>query len=297
MRITNNMLSDNILKNLSSVLERMNVYQNQVSTGKRFSKPSEDPIGVGRSLSLRAVIKDLEQYGENLDDALSWLDATDGALRNTTGVLQKAREIAVSGANDTLNQTDRDNLATEVEQLLEETINLANTSSEGRYIFAGHRTTTQPFTPTGSPVTSVAYSGDDGSILYETEKGINVTVNLPGSDVFTGTQDIFQALIDLRDHLQAGDVSNISLDIGEIDACMDQVLNSGAVVGAKMNRLEMSKERLSESSLHLTELLSEIEDVDMAEAIIKLKTEENVYRAALSVGTRIIQPSLLDFLR
>ncbi len=296
MRITNQMLNDTVLKNLSASLERLNVYQNQVSTGKRFNSPSDDPIGVGRAISLRAVLKSVDQYISNTDDALSWLDVTDMALRNATSVLQKAREIAVSGANDTLTQAARDTLAIEVDELLSETINIGNTTYGGRYVFAGFSTTAQAFTPVGSPITSVTYDGDAGEIMYEIDKGINVGVNIVGSDVFTGSQDIFQALINLRDNLSAGDISGISNGIAEIDASMDQVLNSEAIVGARMNRLEMSKERLSESSLHLTELFSEIEDVDMAEAIIKLKTEENVYKSALSVGTRVIQPSLLDFL-
>jgi flagellar hook-associated protein 3 FlgL len=296
MRITNRMLVDNLLKNLTGNLERMSVYQEQLATGKQFSAPSDNPIGVARSLSLRAVLKDQEQYVKNTDDALAWLDTTDLALSNATGILQKARELAVSGANDTMTQEARDDLAIEVQELLEETINIGNSSYGGRYIFGGYMTTAQPFIAVGSPTTSVTYNGDAGNIAYEIDRGINVSVNIPGSDVFEGAQNIFQSLIDLRDDLQAGNISNVSSDIGKFDAAMDQVLNQRATVGARMNRLEVSKDRISESTVRLTELLSQTEDVDMAEAILKLKSEENVYQSALAVGTRIIQPSLLDFL-
>ncbi len=297
MRVTNRMLTDTVLKNLTGTLERMSVYQNQLATGKQFTMPSDDPIGVARSLSLRAVLNNQDQYIKNTGDALSWLDTTDIALGNVTNMLQKAREIAVSGANDTLTQNARDNLAIQVDALLEETINIGNNLYGGRYIFAGFKTTTKPFTAVGSPITSVTYNGDNGSILYEIDRGINVGVNTVGSDVFIGTQNVFQALIDLRDDLQAGDVNNISVDIGKFDDAMDQVLNQRAIVGARTNRLEVSTERLTDNSIRLAELLSETEDVDITEAILKLKTEENVYMSALSVGARIIQPSLLDFLR
>jgi len=297
MRITSKMVEGSVLRNLNSSMERMSKYQNQLSTGKQFSSPSDDPIGVAQTLSLKAVLKDMEQYDKNIGDALAWMNIADSSLGNVGDTLQKAREIAVQGANGSLSQFDRDILAGEVEQLLEELVSAANSSYGGRYIFGGFRTTTEPFTSVGSPITAVNYNGDNGNILYETEKGISIAVNVPGSDAFQGATNVFQSLIDLRDNLLAGDAAAVSNDIGAVDASFDQVLNSRSVIGARINRLEASRERMIDRSLNFSKLLAETEGADMAEVIMNLTMEENVYRAALSSGARIIQPSLLDFIR
>jgi len=291
------MIEGSVLGNLNSSMERMSRYQNQLSTGKQFNLPSDDPIGVAQALSLKSVLRGIDQYKKNIGDALSWMDTSDSAMGDAVDALQSARETAVRGANDTYSQKDRDIMARDIEQLLDRLISVANTSFGGRYVFAGHRTTTEPFTPVGSPITAVNYNGDIGSIEFEVQKGINVATNISGVDIFQGATDVFQTLINLRDHLLAGNTASIGADMGALDDAMEQIQNNRSIIGARINRLEATEGRLTERSLSLMKLLSEKEDVDMAEVIMSLKMEENVYRAALSSGSMVIQPSLLDFIR
>jgi flagellar hook-associated protein 3 FlgL len=296
MRITNNMLQSTLINNIIGSYERMENYQWQESTGKAFKRPSDNPIGVNQSLNYKVSLKDLEQYTSNIEGALSWLDSADTALRDGVGLLQRAKTLAVSGANSTNGQSELNALADEVGQILENMIDVGNTQFAGRYIFGGFKTTGAPFETTDSPPSSVDYTGDEGSINYEIEKGVSVGVNQNGNEVFKSPTDVFGVLINLRDHLLAGDYNAVSQDTSGINDAMDMITSALMNVGAKTNRLETTQDRLEQSKLNLTELKSNVEEVDMAEVIVKLKTEETVYQAALATGASIMRKSLIDYL-
>jgi flagellar hook-associated protein 3 FlgL len=150
----------------------------------------------------------------------------------------------------------------------------------------------------GSPATAVIYSGDSGILNREIGVGITLSINVTGAQVFSGASNIFDSLIMLRDNLIAGNTAAISTgDINNLDRSIDNVLAYRAEIGAKINRLELHKERLGDMRVNFTKLLSANEDADMAEVIMNLQIQENVYRASLSTGARIIQPTLVDFLR
>jgi flagellar hook-associated protein 3 FlgL len=247
-------------------------------------------------LNYKVSLKELEQFTSNIDGALSWLDSTDTALRDGVGLLQRAKTLAVSGANATNGQTELNALAEEIGQILENMVDVGNTQFAGRYIFGGFKTTGAPFETPDSPPSSVDYTGDEGSINYEIEKGVSVGVNQNGNDVFKNPTDVFSVLINLRDHLLAGDYSAVSQDTSNINDAMDMITSALMNVGAKTNRLETTQDRLEQSKLNLTELKSNVEEVDMAEVIVKLKTEETVYQAALATGASIMRKSLIDYL-
>ncbi|MDI6799679.1 MAG: flagellar hook-associated protein FlgL [Actinomycetota bacterium] len=297
MRVTNKMVQARILTNLNSSMGRLNMLQNQLSTGKLFSSPSEDPIAAAQSLSIKSIIKDIEQYQKNINSATAWIDIAETSMSDVVSTVQKSREIAVAGASGTASADDREALAKEVDQLLEGLVTVANTSYGGKYIFAGFRTTAEPFAKVGDPITSVAYNGDGGEILYETESGIKVAVNIPGSEIFGGPNNSFNALIDLRDHLLAGNTAALTADIGLIDQALEQVQDKRSIFGARANRLEAADNRLTDRMINLKKLLAKTEDIDMAEVIMNLKMEENVYQAALAAGSRVMQMSLLDYLK
>ncbi|MDI6716289.1 MAG: flagellar hook-associated protein FlgL [Actinomycetota bacterium] len=294
MRITNSMLSNTILKNISASYERLEKYEAQLSSGKLFRRPSDNPITVKQAMDIRASLKDIDQYLGNIEDGISWLDTADTALRNASDLLHRAKELAVRGANATNSQDELQAIALEVDQLLENMISIGNTTFADRYVFAGHKTTMVPFTNAGS---TVNYNGDSGSISYEIEKGITAQVNLPGDNVFKGTTDVFQVLIDLRDHLRAGNYSAVSQDTSRVDDALDAITNALTVIGARTNHLELTRDRQEQAKINLSEILSNIEDADLAEVIVKLKMEENVYQSALLTGSMAMQKSLIDFLK
>ncbi len=298
MRVTNTMLGNTILKNISASYGRIERSEDQLSSGKLYRQPSDNPVAANKSLGIRVAIKETEQYLSNIDDGLMWLNTADTSLKNSTDLLQRAKELAVAGANSTNTQTELNAIATEVDQLIQDMMTIGNTDLAGRYIFGGNQTTVAPFSEVGGPPpTGINYNGDSKAINYETEKGVNVSVNLPGDSVFKGATDVFQTLITLRDDLLAGDYAAVSADTSSVDDAMGMISDALMVIGAKTNRLEMAQGRLEDDKLGLTKALSGVEDADLSEVITRLKMDENVYQSALMAGSTAMQKSLIDFLK
>ncbi len=299
MRITNSMMVKNVTNNLYKNLARLDKLNKQLSSGKSINLPSDDPVAVARSLSLRAVVAETEQFRANLADARSWLEATDSALLAVEEILNRAKELAVKGSSGTLSPEDQQAIAYEVDQLIDQLIGIANTSHEGRYIFAGQQTLTEPFTRTGD---NISFQGDDGKLQFRIGPGQLLTVNLNGQEVFGLNEaepgKIFKALVDLKQNLEAGDGAKIGNEtLGELEAAKDNLLRYHSELGARMNRVELADLRMGELKVNYQQLQSLNEDVDIAEVIMELKMSETVYRAALATGARVIMPTLVDFLR
>lgn len=296
MRVTNNMLISNMMRNLNSSLKRMQRVHNQMSSGKRFSMPSEDPVGVAKSLKVRADLNENVQFKKNADDALSWLETTETALMQIKEVLQRARELAVQGANGVLSPEDCQKIAEEVVQLRDQLVSLGNSTYAGKHIFAGYKTNQAPvgLNPDGS----LNYAGDLGQIMYQVGVSDILQGNMTAREIFEpGGKDLFADMQDFIDALNIGDTGTVGGIIGDIDVHMENILAKVAETGAKVNRMKLVVNRLEDDYLNFNKLLSQNEDADMAEVITRLKSEENVYMAALAGGARIIQPTLVDFLR
>ncbi len=296
MRITNSMLSNLVLQDISSSYGRMEGYQLQLSSGKKYQYPSDNPAAVNQSLNIKSSLKNIDQYLSNINNGVSWLNTADSALRDAADLLHTAKELAVKGANATYSQDELNSMATEVDQLLGSMLDTANTSYAGRYIFAGFKTTTQPFTKVAGSPDTVSYNGDQGSTNYEIDQGVNVTINIPGSTVFKGSTDVFQTLINLRDHLRAGNYAAVSGDASQVDNALNAITSALSTVGTTTNRLDLTKNNLEQGQVNLSQILSNVEDADMPNVLVKLKTEQTVYQAALMTGSMVIQKSLIDFL-
>ncbi|MEQ2128565.1 flagellar hook-associated protein FlgL [Caldanaerobacter subterraneus KAk] len=296
MRVTHNMMISTFLTDYYNNLERLQKGQNMLSSGKKFTRPSDDPVAVATSLRIKTDMARNDAYTKNADDAKSWLEITDSALSQLGDLLQRTRELAVEGANGTLTQSDMEKIAQEIMQLKAQMVQVGNTQYNGRYIFAGFKTDTAPFSETAN-----SYSGGDNFIEFEVGPGGNkMAVNVPGSrlfDVVGGTSRLLQMMDDLKSALENGDHQAVSSMIADIDKQLENVLSVRAEVGAKSNRIDLIQNRLQNDNYNFTALLSKNEDADMAEVITNLKMDENVYRASLAAGARIIQPSLIDFLR
>ncbi|MFZ3171730.1 MAG: flagellar hook-associated protein FlgL [Carboxydocellales bacterium] len=294
MRITNNMMVGTFMRNLNNNARGMDKLQERLSTGKQLNRPSDDPVGLVGALRLRTGLTETDKYLNNTNDGVSWLQTTDTAIGQAGDILQRVRELTISGASDVLPQQARDAINQEIMQLSAQLLQVANTTHGDRYIFAGYRTNQPSFGAGG------VYNGTPSPSPIEYEIGVNVKmqVNVEGDRVFKTIPDIFQLLTDISNDLTTANTANLSGSrITEIDAAMDRVLSIRAEVGAKTNRLELTQTRLEDSKLNFTALLSKVEDADMGETITQLKMQENVYSATLAAGARIIQPTLLDFLR
>jgi flagellar hook-associated protein 3 FlgL len=246
-------------------------------------------------LSLRARLDEDDQHLRNIDSAKAWLEASDQGLDGLEKVLERARTLALSGASQTMGPGELKAMATEVDQLLQEALQLANSKQDNQYLFAGLKTTTTPFTlQEGSPDT-VTYNGDSGQMLRQTGPDTAVAVNVTGEGPLL---DLFAALIGLRDDLEAGNSSQIgSLRLQSLDNALDSISSLRGRVGAKISGLEVTAQRINDFKITLQSLLSKAEDVDMAEAAMELATAQTAYQAVLAVGSQAIKLSLVDFMK
>ena len=304
MRITNNMLVNNMMYNLGNNLERLDRIQQQLSTGKKIASPSDDPIVASRALKMRTDVAEIQQYKKNVEDANSWMEITESTLNNMGDIMHRLRELAIQGANGAMSADDNQKVSAEVEQLKQQMIQMSNTTYGGRYIFAGFKTD-QPLVD-GDGIYNIKVENTGANreeIKYEIGVGDKININVLGSELLGGVGDIGTApklIEDLNNFitsLNSNDSNGIRSAIDKIDENMDNILMIRADVGARTNRLELTNNRLMADDTNFTKLMSQNEDADMAEVIMKLKNEENVYNASLAGGARIIQPTLVDFLK
>ena len=289
IRVTPRLMAQRMLSNLQSQSRRLLVLQEQLSTGLKVNSPSQGPLDARRAISARGSIAAIEQYLTNISNVGPQLEETSTTIQTTLDVFHRARELTLQGGNGTNSQSNRIEIAEEVNQLLESVVSQANHQSNGRYIFGGSRTLNTPFSVTraaNGDITAVTYEGNDEE-----------TVNETGFDAFLSQQDVFQTLIDIRDNLLAGNLDDLqNARLTELDAVQDQLLQSTARVGAVQNRLERLSSDHEDFVLQLRTVLSDSIDADYAETIVNLNSETNAFEAALNATSRVIQPSLLDFL-
>lgn len=303
MRMTNNILVNNVKRNISRNIYQLSKYDNMLATGKRINKPSDDPVGLVDSLRLSSRLQENAQFQANVKDAQSWLESSDSALGNVNKIIERVYELTMQTVNGTLEPEDRQKTMLEVRELRGELINLANSTYGDRYIFGGKDTKTLVYDETAYALTGgwnpELFSGNH-NIVYEVGAGVTVPVNMQAQGAFgAGTaNDIIANMQTLIDDMNADNVDAMkSTGITQLQQNIETVLASRAQIGARINRLEMSTDRLQELEINFTKLLSEVEDVDVAKTILDLKNQENVYRTSLAVGARIIPPTLMDFLR
>jgi flagellar hook-associated protein 3 FlgL len=294
MRITHRMISDTTIQNMRNNLSKLESLHSSITTGKRLSRPSDDPAAVARTLTYTSDLAAGEVFLRTMDSSMSWMSATDSALDDAGSLLQRARELAVQGANGTLTPDDMKRIGAEVDSLLTQMVVTGNASLRGQRLFAGQKIDADPFTPAGT-LPGYTYAGDTGAMRREYDVNAYLTINTPGQVTF---DPAFKALFNLRDHLNAGNAAAItSSDITAVDQALDTILSARAEVGAKMNRVEAAQGRQTLLQVNLEELRSKSEDTDFTEAISKFSIQETVYKASLQVGGQAIQPSLLDYLR
>jgi flagellar hook-associated protein 3 FlgL len=284
-----------MLGHLQNNMEDLNNLNEQLSSGKLFQKPSDSPIKVSDSLNYKSILNRNTQYQRNLGQAENWLNSTESALKSGTEVIQRARELTIYASTDSLTSEDRKKIASEVEQLRDELVDISQAKQGDNYIFSGQRIDQKPFNITKTPDYEVDYQGDKRTITRQFNDGVEMKINLNGEDVF---KDDIEALNNLYEDLKDGEKSEeIGTYLEKMDTSIDNFINLRSQVGAKLNRVKMTESRLTSEELHITKMKSENEDADLAEVITNLKMEETVYRASLASGSRIMQQSLVDFMR
>jgi flagellar hook-associated protein 3 FlgL len=292
MRITQGMLASNSLRYLSKGYERLGDYQEQLNTGKKISRPSQDPVVAMKGMYYRTNLREVEQYQRNLSEAYLWMDNSEAGLDQANKALQRVRELVVQGKNGTNGEDDRFAIAKEIDQLKQALVEVANTKVAGRYIFNGTSVDNPPVEH-GDPPTVTMNTED---YMIEVSAGVDIKANINPENVFN--QDLFTTLDNIVKTFDE-EYSSEDMDqfLTDIDDHLDTLQAERSEMGARYNRLEMIDNRLGKSEVMANKIISDNEDADMEKVITDLTIQESVHRAALSVGARIIQPTLMDFLR
>lgn len=301
VRMTQGMMSRQALTGMQTGLNRLAKVQEQLSTGRVINRPSDDPTAATSAMRMRASVSDQKQYVRNADDGLGWLNQIDSTLSSVTHQVRRAHEIALQGANTgSLGPEAREALAVEVDQIRSGLVSTANARYLDRPVFGGITAGADAYgdDPLTGAVSYLPGAVTTDGVLRTVADGAKVRVDVEGPDVFGADGDsLFDHLTALSASLRAGDTAGITAAIGIVDADTKRVVNVQADIGARTKRIEQARTAASDAELRLTSSLSEIENTDMVKASVDLQLQEVAYQAALSATSRVMQPSLLDFLR
>jgi len=294
MRITQSMLQNNMLQNIFKSQAQMNKYLNQINTGKKIEYPSDDPVIAMKGIGYRTEVTEVGQYRRNSTEVWKWMDHTDDVLDKATKVIQRLDYLAVQAASDTYSENERQSIAEEVEQLKLQMVELGNTQVSGSYIFNGTNSDQPPLSVNeNTGEVTFNFNDDLKNVEIEVAKGVKMQVNIHPDKIFN--EDIFNSIQNFQENLESG--GDFNVNIGELKESLDAIVDTRASLGARMNRMELIDDRLEQQEIIATDIMMKNEGVDFEEAVTKLLTEEVLHRAALSATAKIIQPSLIDFLR
>ncbi|MWC30919.1 flagellar hook-associated protein FlgL [Paenibacillus sp. MMS18-CY102] len=300
LRVTPGMMQGQLMRNINHNLTRMQGQQNELSTGRKLNKPSDDPVGITYSLRYRSELAMNEQYDKNIAQAKSQLDHADTVLGQLNDVVQRVQELSVQALNGTNPQSALDAISIEVGQIYEQAVIFGNDQLNGKYIFNGQMTDKTPYNP-ATASTTTAPETDDQLFKVRFAAGVTVATNVTGGEVFgktTDTDNLFKALKDIQNALSpTADRAALADAYARLNTRYDKIINIRSEVGARTNRIDLIDTRLQDLNYNLTGLQSKTEDTDMAETIMKYNQEEAVYQASLSTGAKIISPTLIDYLR
>ncbi|WP_148630606.1 flagellar hook-associated protein FlgL [Bacillus sp. E214] len=291
MRVTQSMVAANSLRNINKSYGSMAQYLEQLSTGKKITKASDDPVIAQKGMYYRTSLNEVEQYKRNLSELYLWMDNSEASMDQGNKSFQRIRELMIQAKNDTNETADREAIAKEIAQLKEDLVSVANTQVAGRYIFNGTSVNAAPVT---SDANGVVVNSENDPYLVEVSRGIQLKANADPSQLFS--QELFNTIGEIESELSADDMDLDSL-LQKFDGLVTAFSAERSDLGARYNRLELLESRIDNQEVLAKKVLSENEDVDMEKVYTDFITQESVHRAALQMGASIIQPSLVDFLR
>lgn len=302
MRVSFKMFSSEISSNLSTSAEKLLDAQTRVTTGKRILRPSDDISGTGKAISLRSTISQIEQSVTNADNINSSLSVANSAMNTMIQSIQQAQSLALSMANSTVPDTSRASLSTQIDDIMDTLISAANTEYSGNYVFAGSRTDVKPFT-NDSNTNTPSYNGDNIQTMVQAAPGMYIARNITADTIFNiggasipGTPDILSTLKQLKEDIASGNIDSISSQVANVKANLNNVIALRSQIGSRISKVETLKNNMLDSKDSFSEMLSGTEDVDLADAVIKLNEHENVYQAALASANKIMNLSLVNYL-
>jgi len=314
MRITNLMMTNNAIQNMADNLEKVSNLQSKIASNKQFQVPSDDPLRASTSLNLRSQLQTLESYSDTAALSENWMTASDNAFDQLEQIAIRANDLILSGLNDTLSGSERaQTLGAEMQELIAETVEIGNTSVNGQYIFSGYQVNQKAFSLTdaaaplldyaGNPFTpKVAnYLGDTGVMQRSLGPDQSVALNVRGDQAILGfLQNLIlasNALTQNNVH-NTGDPLTLEASLGNLKTSIDTLDQYRTSNGARLRQVTSASNFLESVKLETESLLSENEDINLAESIALLANQQNTYEAVLEVSQRAISAlSLFDYLR
>ncbi|MGN6331583.1 MAG: flagellar hook-associated protein FlgL [Motilibacteraceae bacterium] len=291
-RITQRSVGERTLAGLQTNLARMGKLQEQLSSGKLISKPSDDPTGTVSALQIRSQVRTQQQWSRNASDGVGWLNTTDTTLTGMLGEVRRVRELALQGANSgAAGQDAREAMAAEVDKIKESLISDANTRYLDRPIFGGTTGGTAAYASDGT------FLGQTAGVYRTAGDGAPVRIDVTGPEVFgSGASSLFAVVQQVSDDLRNNPAS-LSNDLGAIDGAMKNLTNRLSDVGARSNRLDTMRQAAEDAAGSLTNHLADVESIDLPATVVQLQLQQTAYQAALGATSRVVTPSLIDFLR
>lgn len=292
IRVTQNMISGRSVASLQAGLDRLARTQERLSTGKEINRPSDSPTDATTSMKIRVQVAEAQQHVRNAQNGLGWLDVTDTTLQGMADNLRRVGELALQGANASITTETSGALATELAQIREGLLGQANTTYLDRPIFGGVTSGGAAFDTNGQ------YVGVDAPVDRTVATGVKVRIDVPGADVVgPNGANLFDDLAALESALRLGDKAAIQVGIAAVDQRQKAISAAQASVGAAYNRVDSAERKGQDALVTLRTALSEVEDTDLPKAMVDLQMHEVAYQAALASTARVMQPSLVDFLR
>jgi flagellar hook-associated protein 3 FlgL len=278
-------------RNLQASMSQLAKLQQQASSQQAITRPSDDPIGTSNSIAVRSAQRANTQYGRNINDGNTWLTTIDSALSKTSDIMNRVRDLTVQGANDgSLSAASKEAIATELDGLKQELLSQANTTVQGRTVFAGNSNAGVAFQP------DYTFTGTSTAVERRVGSDQTVRVDADGSAVFgAGSTSVFALIDTISSDLRSG--TNVSSQLQAIDSRMSAIRTQWADVGGRQAQIQSSQETNMQQTTALEAQRSGIEDVDLGKTILDLQMQNLSYQSALGVTAKVLQPTLMDFLK
>lgn len=304
-RVTNLTMSTTAQRTLQAQQSKLAQLQEKATTLDKISRPSDDPAATAQALDTRARLAANAQYGRNIDDGAGWLNAADSALSQATNVMNRILDLTVQAGNGALNQAGKDAIAVELEGLNKDLLSTANSKHLGRNIFAGSSDAATAFSPaipadpsvpgdTGTPPVFNGVAG--GSVERRISADRTVRVDADGAAIFgSGSGSVFDAVTKTIESLRKGEDATVNLT--NLQASFKNIVSGRAEIGTRQVQLERAGNVNTELEATLDAQKMGIEKADLGSVIMDLKLQETNYQVALAATARVLQPTLMDFLR
>ena len=324
MRITNASMVRSHLYDTQNNLTNMSKINQQISTGKVINTVSDDPHKAIKIMNINNEIKYTEKYNSNIDEAVGWMNTTDGALESTGNLLNEIKETILKVGNGTYSQNEMKSLNEDMNEKIKQLADTLNSTYGGKYLFAGTNVDDAPLKVVENPDGSVKleFSKDkNGQTIPNTDdlkadisSGINIDYNISVGEILNikdgngntvNLLDEINNLSTLMNDIANGDEQTaakaketlLNDTKGKIDTLFDHVVNERTSLGVRVSTAEKIKELNDEDILNIQDVLSKTQDTDVVEKFIELKSAEMIYQASIQVGAKLIQPTILDYIR